>query len=422
MDRAVIDDLELNGKRVLTRVDFNVPLAGGQVTDDTRIRASLSTIKKVIGDGGRLVLMSHLGRPKGVVKDELSLKPVAARLAELLNKDVQMAPDCVGDKVTKMVEALKDGEALLLENTRFHAGETKNDPELAAQLASLGDAYVNDAFGAAHRAHASTEGVAKVLKASAAGYLLKSEVENLTKLLESAEKPYVVILGGAKVGDKLQVIHNLVTRVSAILIGGGMAYTFLKAQGHEVGESLLDEESLAKAYNTLVVARNPHPYKKMEFILPADHVVARGPDHAEHKVSDGTNIAAGWQGVDIGPKTVEQYQRLIETAKTVFWNGPMGIFEKDTFAKGTVEIAKAVASATERGAFTVVGGGDSIAAINKAGVKEKISHVSTGGGASLEFLGGVDLPGIAALAKAKKKVEKPEKKASESEKKASESE
>lgn len=411
MDRAVIDDLELSGKRVLTRVDFNVPLSNGQVTEDTRIRASLPTIKKVIGDGGKLILMSHLGRPKGEVKQEFSLKPVAARLGELLGSDVKMAPDCVGESVEKMVAEMKDGEILLLENTRFHSEETANDPEFAKQLASLGDVFVNDAFGAVHRAHASTEGVAKQLKESAAGYLVKAEVENLNKLLEAPEKPYIVILGGAKVSDKLKVIQNLLIRVDAILIGGGMAYTFLKASDFQIGDSLLDEASVSKAYNTMVVMRNPHPYKRLEFILPKDHIVARGPNHSEHKASDDENIANGWSGVDIGPRTVEQYKKLIESAKTVFWNGPMGIFENDPFAKGTIEIAQAVAAATDRGAFTVIGGGDSIAAIAKAGVKDKISHVSTGGGASLEFLGGIDLPGIMALSKAKKKVEKPPQKA-----------
>lgn len=403
MDRLVIDDLELKGKRVLTRVDFNVPIAGSKVTDDTRIQAALPTIKKIINDGGRLILMSHLGRPKGQVKKELSLQPVVDHLAEVLGKKVQMAPDCVGTEVEKRVTKLQDSEVLLLENTRFHKEETDNDVEFSKQLASLGEVFVNDAFGAVHRAHASTEGVAKHLPEAAAGYLLQAEVENLTRLLEAPEKPFVVILGGAKVSDKLKVIHNLVTKVNAIVVGGGMAYTFLKARDVAIGESLLDEAHLAMAYNTLVVARYPHPHKKLELLLPKDHVIARSGQHSEFKVCSNVEIPDGWQGVDIGPKTIEAYQNLIQSAKTVFWNGPMGIFENDEFARGTIAVANTVAAATDRGAFTVVGGGDSIAAIEKSGVKAKISHISTGGGASLEFLAGIDLPGILALTKAKKK-------------------
>jgi phosphoglycerate kinase len=410
MDRLVLDDLELKGKRVLTRVDFNVPLSNGKVMDDTRIQAALPTIKKIIGDGGKLILMSHLGRPKAGPTPEFSLKPVAAHLSELLGKEVKMAPDCVGEEVQKMANVLQEGEILMLENTRFYKEETKNDPEFSKKLAALGEVFVNDAFGAAHRAHASTEGVTKHVKESAAGYLLQAEVENLNKLLEAPQKPYVVILGGAKVSDKIKVIHNLVTRVSAMLIGGGMAYTFLKAKDIPIGDSILDVEHLAMAYNTLVVVRNPHPYKKLQYVLPSDHVIARTNNDKEYKIWDAAEIPAGWKGVDIGPKTVAEFKEIISTAQTVFWNGPMGIFENDAFAAGTIEIANAVAAATERGAFTVVGGGDSIAAIEKAGVKDRISHVSTGGGASLEFLAGMDLPGIMALSKAKKKAE-PAKKA-----------
>ncbi|HEX9653389.1 MAG TPA: phosphoglycerate kinase [bacterium] len=410
MDRQTIDDLDLKGKRVLTRVDFNVPLANGKVTDDTRIRGALPTLKKIIGDGGKLILMSHLGRPKGQgAEPAYSLQPVAAHLSQLLGKEVKMAPDCIGEEVEKISNALQDGEVLMLENTRFHKAETKNDPEFAKKLASLGEVYVNDAFGAIHRAHASTEGVAKILKDSAAGYLLQAEIENLSKLIAAPEKPYVVILGGAKVSDKIQVIHNLITKVGVMLIGGGMAYTFLRAKGIEIGDSILDAEHLAMASNMLVVARNPHPYKKLKFMLPTDHLIARTAKETEHRVCDAVAIPVGWKGVDIGPKTIADFKGEIATAKTVFWNGPMGIFEKDPFAAGTIEIAKAVAAATARGAFTVVGGGDSIAAIEKAAVTDKISHVSTGGGASLEFLAGLDLPGIMALAKAKKKPEAPKK-------------
>ncbi len=405
MDRQVIDDLDLSGKRVLTRVDFNVPIADGKVIDDTRIEAALPTIKKIIGDKGKLILMSHLGRPKGEAKEEFRLKPVCERLSELIGQDVKMATDCVGESIENLANGLADGKVLLLENTRFHKEETANDAEFAKQLANLGDVYINDAFGAAHRAHASTQGVAKLIKESGAGYLMQSEVENLTKLLENAEKPYVVILGGAKVSDKLKVIHNLVTRVNAMLIGGGMAYTFLKAKQVGVGNSILDEERIAMAYNSMVVAQNPHPYKKLQFLLPEDHIIANGKAGLGFKTSGDAEIPADWRGVDIGPKTVAKFKEIVNEAKTIFWNGPMGIFEDDNFAKGTIEIANAVAQATDRGAFTVVGGGDSIAAIEKAGVKDKISHVSTGGGASLEFLGGIDLPGIMALAKAKKKAE-----------------
>ncbi|MFQ5637584.1 MAG: phosphoglycerate kinase [bacterium] len=399
MDRLVIDALEITGKRVLTRVDFNVPLINGKVHDDTRIQAALPTIRKIIDDGGKLILMSHLGRPKGKPNKELSLAPVASHLSGLLGKEVRMAPDCIGGEVEKQVNELHEGEVLLLENTRFHAGETDNDPEFARQLGALGDVFVNDAFGAAHRAHASTVGVTSHIKEAAAGVLLQSELESLGRLLEDTEKPYVVILGGAKVSDKLKVIHNLVTRASAILIGGGMSYTFLKSQNIPVGDSILDETHMALAYNTMVVASKPHPYKKMEFLLPLDHVIANG---VAPKTTDGADIPDGSKGVDIGPKTVAEFKKHIASAKTVFWNGPMGIFETDEFANGTIEIAKSVAAATERGAFTVVGGGDSVAAIEKAGVKNSISHVSTGGGASLEFLASIDLPGIMALSKAKK--------------------
>lgn len=403
MDRLVINDLELNDKRVLMRVDFNVPITDGKVTEDTRIQAAVKSIKKVIVDGGKLILMSHLGRPKGEPNQTFSLKPAAKRLSEILGKEVKMAGDCVGSEVESMVNALNPGDVLLLENTRFHKEETANDGEFSSQLAAFGDVFINDAFGTAHRAHASTVGVTKTIKECAAGYLLQAELENLNKLQEAPEKPFVAILGGAKVSDKIKVIQNLVTKVSSILVGGGMAYTFLKAQKIEIGNSLLDDEHLSLAHNTLVVADNPHPHKKFDFILPSDHVVASKSNMAEFKTNDSVSIADGWLGVDIGPKTIAAFKEKILNAKTVLWNGPMGIFENDNFAKGTMEIANAVAEATAKGAFTVVGGGDSVAAIEKAGIRDKISHVSTGGGASLEFMGGADLPGIMALTKAKKK-------------------
>ncbi len=403
MDRLVINDLELNDKRVLMRVDFNVPITDGKVTEDTRIQAAVKSIKKVIVDGGKLILMSHLGRPKGEPNQTFSLKPAAKRLSEILGKEVKMAGDCVGSEVESMVNALNPGDVLLLENTRFHKEETANDGEFSSQLAAFGDVFINDAFGTAHRAHASTVGVTKTIKECAAGYLLQAELENLNKLQEAPEKPFVAILGGAKVSDKIKVIQNLVTKVSSILVGGGMAYTFLKAQKIEIGNSLLDDEHLSLAHNTLVVADNPHPHKKFDFILPSDHTVASKSNMAEFKMNDSVSIADDWMGVDIGSKTIAAFKEKILNAKTVLWNGPMGIFENDNFAKGTMEIANAVAEATAKGAFTVVGGGDSVAAIEKAGIRDKISHVSTGGGASLEFMGGADLPGIMALTKAKKK-------------------
>lgn len=409
MDKLGIDDLELKGQRVLVRVDFNVPIKDGQVTNDARIRAALPTIEKIIQEGGKAILMSHLGRPKGGFSEEFSLKPVAKHLSDVLKKDVKMAPDCVGDEVKKMAEPLGEGDVLLLENTRFRKEETANDAEFAKQLAELADVYVDDAFGSVHRAHASTVGVAQHVKEAAAGYLLQKEVQNLGRLLESPEKPYVLILGGAKVSDKIKIIHNMVTRISNLLIGGGMAYTFLKAQGFEIGDSLVEEDRIVNAYNTLVVIKNPHPYKRVTHLLPQDHVIMNSAKDSEYKTHDRVEIPSGWKGVDIGPKTIAAFREVIAGAKTVFWNGPMGIFERDEFATGTLEVAKAVAQATDNGAFTVIGGGDSIAAVAKAGVADRISHISTGGGASLEFLAGVDLPGIEALTKAKRKPAKEEK-------------
>jgi len=395
MNKLTIDHLNLKGKKVLMRVDFNVPLDENQnITDDTRIRASLPSILKVINDGGRLILMSHLGRPKGKPNPKYSLKPVAERLSQLIGKEVKFAPDCVGDEVKKMADELKDGEVLLLENLRFHEEEEKNDPDFAKKLAELGDLYVNDAFGSAHRAHASTEGVTKYFKENAAGYLMQKELEYLSKAVGNPERPYTAILGGAKISGKIDVIQNLMNKVDNLLIGGGMAFTFFKAMGLEIGKSLLEEDRIEMAKEILQKAKE----QNVNLVLPVDVVIADSfSNDAKTEVVDINSIKPDWQGLDIGPKTVELFKSYIDKSKTVVWNGPMGVFEFDNFAKGTFEIAKALAEATQKGVVTIVGGGDSAAAIAKAGLEDKVSHVSTGGGASLEFLEGKVLPGVAAL-------------------------
>ncbi|NPV10589.1 MAG: phosphoglycerate kinase [Ignavibacteria bacterium] len=395
MNKLTIDHLQLKGKKVLMRVDFNVPLDENlNITDDTRIRASLPSILKVINDGGRLILMSHLGRPKGKTNPKYSLKPVAERLSQLIGKEVKFAPDCVGEEVKKMADALQDGEVLLLENLRFHEEEEKNDPEFAKKLAELGDLYINDAFGSAHRAHASTEGVTKYFKENAAGYLMQKELEYLYKAVGNPERPYTAILGGAKISGKIDVIQNLMNKVDNLLIGGGMAFTFFKAMGLEIGKSLLEEDRIQMAKEILENAKT----KNVNIVLPVDVVIADSfSNDAKSEVVDINSIKPEWQGLDIGPKTVELFKSYIDNSKTVVWNGPMGVFEFDNFAKGTFEIAKALADATQKGVVTIVGGGDSAAAISKAGLEDKVSHVSTGGGASLEFLEGKVLPGVAAL-------------------------
>ena len=393
MAKRSIKDLDFAGRRVLMRVDFNVPIKNGTIKDDTRIRASLPTIQYAIDHGARaVVLCSHLGRPKGKPSSEFSLKPVAARLSELLKRPVTFAEDCVGEPARKAVESAPAGGVVLLENLRFHAEEEKNDPAFAQQLASLADVYVNDAFGSAHRAHASTEGVVRQIKESAAGLLMAAELEHLGRVLEHPDKPFVAILGGAKVSDKLEVIENLIPRVDALLIGGAMAYTFFKARHLPVGTSLVEDDLLqaAREIEERAKARN------LRLELPVDHVVAPKLEAgAPAETLAVTDPAIGDRmGLDIGPKTIETYRSVIAGAKTVIWNGPMGVFEIDAFAKGTIEVAKAVASVK---GTTVIGGGDSIAAVAKAGVTDQITHISTGGGASLEFLGGRELPGVAAL-------------------------
>jgi phosphoglycerate kinase len=394
MEKLTIDDLKLKDKKVLVRVDFNVPLDEKcEVTDDTRIVGSLPTIKKILQDGGKAILMSHLGRPKG--KDpKLSLAPVAKRLEKLLGKPVKFVNDCIGPEVEKAVFGLKSGECLLLENLRFYPEEEKNDPEFAKKLASLGEIYINDAFGTAHRAHASTEGVTKYFKQCAAGYLMQKELKYLGMALTNPKRPFIAILGGAKISGKIDVITNLLDKVDALLIGGGMAFTFDKALGKEIGKSLLEPDKVDLAKDILKKARE----KKVNLKLPDDFVVApEAKEEAPSKIVDKNNIPQDWQGLDIGPKTLEQFSKELDKAKTVVWNGPMGVFEVKKFASGTVKIAEELAKITAKGATTIVGGGDSAAAVTKAGLEKKLTHISTGGGASLEFLEGKTLPGVAAL-------------------------
>jgi len=393
MSKKTIKQLDLNGRRVLMRVDFNVPIKNGEIKDDTRIRASLPTIHYALDHGAAsLVLCSHLGRPKGKPNPEYTLKPVAARLGDLLKRPVVFAEDCVGEPATRAIAQAGSNGVVLLENLRFHAEEEKNDPGFAKQLAELADVYVDDAFGSAHRAHASTEGVVRYVKEAAAGLLMADELEHLGRVLQRPDHPFVAILGGAKVSDKLEVIENLLPRVDALLIGGAMAYTFFKSRDLPVGRSLVEDELLDAARQITGRAQS----RGLRFELPVDHVVAPKLEAGApaETLAVGDSAIGDRMGLDIGPKTIETYRSVIAGAKTVIWNGPMGVFEIDAFAKGTIEVAKAVAGV--RGT-TVIGGGDSISAVAKAGVTDKITHISTGGGASLEFLGGRELPGVAVL-------------------------
>lgn len=395
MNKLTIDKVDLKGKRILVRVDFNVPLDENlNITDDIRITESLPTIKKIIAEGGKAILMSHLGRPKGGPNPKYSLKPTAKRLGELLGKEVKLAPDCIGEETKAMVNAMQNGDVLILENVRFHPEEEKNDPEFAKQLAELGDVYINDAFGSAHRAHASTEGVTKYIKVCAAGYLMQKELDYLGGAITNPKRPYVAILGGAKISGKIDVINNLLGKVDTLIVGGGMAYTFYKAEGKEIGTSLLEAEKIDLAKEVLANAKK----SGIKFLLPVDVVVASEFNNdSPSSVVSVDSIPSDKMGLDIGPATVKLFTDELLNAKTIVWNGPMGVFEFDNFAKGTNAIAQALADATAKGAITVIGGGDSAAAISKAGLKDKVSHVSTGGGASLEFLEGKALPGVVAL-------------------------
>jgi phosphoglycerate kinase len=386
-----VKQIELRRKRVFIRVDFNVPLSEkNEITDDTRIVESLPTIRSVMGAGGKAILASHLGRPKGKRDPKFSLAPVAQRLSQLLGKKVVLASDCIGEEVQKQIKGMKEGDLLLLENLRFHPEEEKNDENFSKALASLCDVYINDAFGAAHRAHASTEGMTRYVKIVAAGFLMMKEIESLERALVNPQKPYVAILGGAKVSDKIGVVENLLGKVTTLLVGGGMAYTFLKAKGFDVGKSLVEEDQTGFSLTLLERAKG-----KVKFLLPSDHIAAERMDaQAKRQIVSNDMIPPGWVCLDIGPETVKAFSEEIKSAKTIVWNGPMGVFEMEPFSQGTFAIAKAVAGSS---AFSIVGGGDSVAAVKKAGVADKISHISTGGGASLEFLEGKKLPGIEAL-------------------------
>ena len=395
MSKLTVDNLEPKGRRVLMRVDFNVPLEGGAVANDKRIRAALPTIQNIVDRGGKLILMSHLGRPKGARVPEMSLEPCIPVLNHLLNKKVGFINDCIGEAVETAVGKLEDGDVLLLENLRYHKEETDNAPGFAKKLAGLGELYVNDAFGTAHRAHASTEGVTHFFDQSVAGYLMMKELDYLGRVMQNPERPFVAILGGAKISGKIDVITNLLPKVDKVIIGGGMIFTFFKAQGLEIGNSLLEDDKVNYAKDILSEGGD-------KIVLPLDCLVSDAFDFKARKIGvlkevNAQDIPTGWVGLDIGSQTIQSFSTILESAKTIVWNGPMGVFEVDETARGTYAIANILADVTDRGATTVIGGGDSASAVNKAGVADRVSHVSTGGGASLEFIEGKTLPGVAAL-------------------------
>jgi phosphoglycerate kinase len=394
MAKRTLNDVELKGKTVLMRVDFNVPIKEGVISDDNRIVQALKSINFVTNAGAKLILTSHLGRPADAPDPEFSLKPVADHLATLVDVPVHFAEDCIGEKREAVINAAKDGEIVLLENVRFHPGEKKNDPEFAKKLAAGADLFVNDAFGSSHRAHASVAGVTEYLQPSVSGFLLEKEIQYLEGSVNNPERPFVAILGGAKVSDKIGVIENLLSRVDSIVIGGGMTYTFYKAKGLPVGNSLVEEDKVELARELIKKAEQAG----VNFMLPIDSIVAKEfSNDAENKVVGEDEIEDGWMALDIGPQSAIAFGNLIKNAKTVVWNGPMGVFEMSNFAEGTFEVAGALAQATANGGTTIIGGGDSASAIKKAGLEDKVSHVSTGGGASLEYLEGKELPGVAAL-------------------------
>jgi phosphoglycerate kinase len=400
MNKVSVRDINFRGQRVLLRVDFNVPLDDKlQITDDRRMREALPTIQKIVGDGGKVIACSHLGRPKGGPDPKYSLKPCVTRLAELLGKPVLFAEDCIGPEASNLIDKMRPGDVLLLENLRFHPEEEKNNPEFAKKLASLADIYVNDAFGSAHRAHASTEGVTHYFKQSVAGFLMEKELQYLGQALSNPKRPFAAILGGAKISGKIDVIKSLFDKVDILVIGGGMVFTFAKAMGYEIGDSLLEADKVELAREILARSQN----SKVKLIFPTDAVIASEiSDTAQTRVVPIDKIPAGMKGLDIGPDSIRLFTEVLSKAKTIVWNGPMGVFEHKPFAKGTLEIAKLMADLTVQGAITVVGGGDSAAAVAEAGLDGKLTHVSTGGGASLEFLEGKVLPGVAALTDAHK--------------------
>lgn len=395
MNKLTVSDINFRGRRVLLRVDFNVPLDKQlKITDDRRIRSALPTIQKITRDGGKVIACSHLGRPKGKPVAEMSLRPVAAKLSELLGREVKFAEDCIGPEASNLVGKMKEGDCILLENLRFHPEEEKNDPGFARKLASLGDIYVNDAFGSAHRAHASTEGVTHYFSQSVAGFLMEKELRYLGLALADPQRPFAAVLGGAKISGKIDVIENLLGKVDLLLIGGGMVFTFAKAMGYTIGDSLLEEDKIELAREIIETAKS----SKTRLIFPVDITAAEDINEtAKTRVVPIEQIPAGLKGLDIGPKSIELFGRELKKARTVIWNGPMGVFECKPFAEGTFAIARILADITAQGAVTVVGGGDSAAAVSETGLEEKLTHISTGGGASLEFLEGKILPGVAAL-------------------------